>query len=900
MNRFSSFVLGITILCGAGCASHQQSSTSKVATVAPPSRATPEVETPLPVEATLSLDQLDPKLQLGVPQTQATDDVPPAKAVDLYAQARVALLNEDPASALHFLEEAVSLDPRSYELHFELGQLYQRQPSSDQQAIAEFEKAGAIEPDHLELQLNLGRQYFEKAQYVSAIRHLRLALLTHQYLADDPRDPIADFFLGNALSHAGYDTASLEIYRRLVSRLQSPNMAMRMSGEADVLMDHLGALHGEIGDLLLKLRRAKEGEAEYAEALKIDPDDFDLREHIVRAQLVEKKWALAQQDALDSVMRFRASAQSLRLLREAYRASGEENRLADVLANTYQNQLSNRSLLYALADLLHQQHEDAKADQVLAKAQETNPSDISIIRRRMVIFEDRGDMIGAAKLLIAAAAADADLNEELGPLWNELIHPSDHGNLLLSQLSQIEVPSSQQAVKLVWLARIARVWHREAIAQSARQQALSIQPICRQAYRDEIDNIGELPQIPREQDDATAQLLADRAATAGDAALAAELKGLWLSRREHPAEAADALAKAIAQGDRSVETILAHAAALRASGDLKAFESLLWKLMSDRPSFSLPYLELYNYYLGLKMDQQADRVLAQWFESDPGNPSALELQAQSDIEAGRESGGEAILSRIVLQDSTDTDILEPAGLMYAQAHHLDRFAQLLEQRQKLHPRSWPANMVLLDTYIQLGRNEDAKKLADATRSLWASDPDALYGLTAVYSNIGQRAVTEEVLSQILKLDPKHAGAANDLGFAWADAGVNLNKAESLIRQAVDQEPQNASFLDSLGWVLYKRGEFSQARTFLDRAVGPESSEGDPNPEILNHRGDVFYRLGDKTSAKRDWTRATKWIKDKKQDDGDLKTLYRAMQGKLEQLDADKPVGVAPVIGKNAK
>src|SRR6185312_3782507 len=102
-----------------------------------------------------------------------------------------------------------------------------------------------------------------------------------------------------------------EIYRRLVSRLQSPNMAMRMSGEADVLMDHLGALHGEIGDLLLKLRRPQEGEAEYAEALRIDPDDFDLREHIVRALLVEKKWTQAQQDTLDAVMRFHASAQSL-------------------------------------------------------------------------------------------------------------------------------------------------------------------------------------------------------------------------------------------------------------------------------------------------------------------------------------------------------------------------------------------------------------------------------------------------------------------------------------------------------------------------------------------------------------------------------------------------------------
>ena len=65
------------------------------------------------------------------------------------------------------------------------------------------------------------------------------------------------------------------------------------------------------------------------------------------------------------------------------------------------------------------------------------------------------------------------------------------------------------------------------------------------------------------------------------------------------------------------------------------------------------------------------------------------------------------------------------------------------------------------------------------------------------------------------MDPRHAAASNDLGYTWADEGKNLDGAERLVRVAVDAEPDNQSFLDSLGWVLYKRSKFSEAQTYFE-------------------------------------------------------------------------------------
>src|SRR5204862_4847671 len=86
---------------------------------------------------------------------------------------------------------------------------------------------------------------------------------------------------------------------------------------------------------------------------------------------------------------------------------------------------------------------------------------------------------------------------------------------------------------------------------------------------------------------------------------------------------------------------------------------------------------------------------------------------------------------------------------------------------------------------------------------------------------------------------------------------------SLTRAAVAAEPQSATMLDSLGWVLYKRGRFAEAREVYDRALAATATPGakdetaneQPDPVMLDHVGDVLYRLDDREAAGRSWARS---------------------------------------------
>lgn len=105
----------------------------------------------------------------------------------------------------------------------------------------------------------------------------------------------------------------------------------------------------------------------------------------------------------------------------------------------------------------------------------------------------------------------------------------------------------------------------------------------------------------------------------------------------------------------------------------------------------------------------------------------------------------------------------------------------------------------------------------------------------------------------LEMDENHAAALNYLGYMWAERGENLADAEEFIRRALAGEPDNAAYLDSLGWVLFQQGRYHEALAPLERAA--QLSVADPDPTIEEHLGDVLDKLGRRNEAVKAWERA---------------------------------------------
>jgi tetratricopeptide (TPR) repeat protein len=142
-----------------------------------------------------------------------------------------------------------------------------------------------------------------------------------------------------------------------------------------------------------------------------------------------------------------------------------------------------------------------------------------------------------------------------------------------------------------------------------------------------------------------------------------------------------------------------------------------------------------------------------------------------------------------------------------------------------------------------------------------------YQLSSIYSAAKQPDKSEEELQWVLRFDPSNTTANNDLGYLWADQNRNLKEAEEMIRQALDgdrrqrknslnltkeEDQDNAAYVDSLGWVLFRRGDVDAARKELERAAA--LPDGD-DPTIWDHLGDVYHRLRMYPEARNAWHKA---------------------------------------------
>jgi tetratricopeptide (TPR) repeat protein len=477
-----------------------------------------------------------------------------------------------------------------------------------------------------------------------------------------------------------------------------------------------------------------------------------------------------------------------------------------------------------------------------------------------------------------------------------LLKPSRANQLRPGTLQKLKVDPSEEAARLYWLSLDAAIWNRDALARSALEQGAAIKPPFPPTYRALVADYWSRPDWDDAQKARESAQLARTVAEQGNRALAAELEGLSLLQQKKFNDAASKFAESIQLGNKAPDVQLTQARALREAGDDRKAEQQILKLVGDTPTYEDAYVELFRMYLDEGQPAKAVNVLGKWLAADPGNVDARVLRAQLMQRAGRTDSAEAELLDLFRDQPESPQILGALFQFYSGAHRIEEYINKLEEERQARPGNREAVQQLVEIYYEQKRLPEALRVLDAARDAVKNDPDLLYYVAHVYGRIDQKETEEKLLQDVIRLDPRHASASNDLGYTWTEEGKNLARAEDLIRVAVAAEPDNQSFLDSLGWVLYKRGKFAEALTYFEKAIGPASR---PDPVVLDHMGDVLYRLSKNDQAARQWKRAQDRLDQVDSEREDLKKLRLQLMQKLRQQEKGQPVEVAPIADATA-
>lgn len=153
--------------------------------------------------------------------------------------------------------------------------------------------------------------------------------------------------------------------------------------------------------------------------------------------------------------------------------------------------------------------------------------------------------------------------------------------------------------------------------------------------------------------------------------------------------------------------------------------------------------------------------------------------------------------------------------------------------------------IMLGLFYQLQGKAD---LGDSTfnrgMNLYPEDDNLLYEYGLFLENSGERNKAVEVMQRVIQMQPNNAAALNYVGYTWADAKIQLDKALEYIKRAVALKPENGYIRDSLGWVYYRLGNFEQAIIELEEAVRLSPDD----PAILDHLGDAYMEAGEVEKA----------------------------------------------------
>ena len=174
--------------------------------------------------------------------------------------------------------------------------------------------------------------------------------------------------------------------------------------------------------------------------------------------------------------------------------------------------------------------------------------------------------------------------------------------------------------------------------------------------------------------------------------------------------------------------------------------------------------------------------------------------------------------------------------------------------------------------------ESASAYSDALKRIPAIERrhwTLLYSRGIANERSGQWKAAEADFLKALEFEPEQPYVLNYLGYSWVDQGINLERGRAMIQRAVELRPDDGYIVDSLGWVLFKMGDFAGAVRELERAVVLKPED----PTINDHLGDAFWNAGRREEARFQWRRALSF----KPNDSDIARIQNKLTDGVPQL-----------------
>lgn len=614
--------------------------------------------------------------------------------------------------------------------------------------------------------------------------------------------PAANGPAGTPVDHASayYHYALAHMYAEMAgtyrNRADYVNSAIENYKEAIKADPTASALSEELSDVYVQTGRLREGQADAEDALKKNPKD--LTAHRLLARIYTR--LIGDGQRVDESMLSRAMDEYKKITSlaprdvDAWLMLGRLEKASDDSVGAekaYKSALAidptNEDGLTGLALVYSDLGDNAKAAQLLKTLADSNPSPRAL-QALAAAYEQMHDYKMASQVLRQELSLNPANEKDVERALAQDLTLAMQLDEALAVYNEMVADDPEDANSFLRMSQIYRERRDFAKARSANDKAKALEPDSIEIRYNEVSILEAEDRVPE-----AAKLLTD--------ILASTTK------------------RSYSQGEKASRVaLLDRLAALYRSVDQTE-----------------PAVEAYRQMADVD-DSLAPRAAAQIIDTYRGGKEFAKAQQESDTASKKWPDDR------VLRVTRDTLLAE-----------LGKTDEAASDLKKMFDGKTDRNtyVALADVYDKGRKFDDMAKSLDSAEKLSTTDDDKIgvwFMRGAMYERTNRVDKAEVEFRKVLKADPDNAGAMNYIGYMLADRNQRLQEALTIILQALEREPGNGAYLDSVGWAYFKLGRLEEAEKSLRRAVDKTPRD----PTVHDHLAEALMKEGKVGEAVAQW------------------------------------------------